>query len=141
MAPTDENPTATIAAHRQRYADYLARYDCVGDYVGEIVPRGTCRQPWFNQLDLSVRKRFAVTATQSAELSVDLFNVLNGINSDWGRNRTVSSSRRNLLIPQQFNQETQQIEYTVPADFGELRQVGTGLIQQFSAQLGVRYSF
>ena len=110
-------------------------------YVGQIIPRNTCRQPWFNQLDLTIRKIFRTAGDQSAETHVDLFNVMNGLNKKWGRNVSVGAARRNLLTPQQFNTGTGDIEYTVPTTFGDRRQIGTALLMQFSAQIGVRYNF
>jgi outer membrane receptor for ferrienterochelin and colicin len=141
VAATVANRDSVIALHRARYADYLAEFDCVGDYVGQIIPRNSCRQPWFNQLDMTIRKRFATAADQAAELHIDLFNVLNGLNSKWGRNVSVTTSRRNLLSAQQYNTSTGEIEYTVPTTFGDRIQVGSNLLLQFSAQIGVRYYF
>ena len=135
------NRDSVIARERARYADHLGEFDCVGDYVGQIIPRNTCRQPWFNQLDLTVRKRFGLAGDQAAELHIDLFNVLNGLNSDWGRNVSVTAARRNLLIPQAYDATSGEIQYTVPTNFGDRTQVGSNLLLQFSAQLGIRYYF
>ena len=141
VAPTVANRDSVVALHRARYSDYLEELDCVGDYVGQVIPRNTCRQPWFNQLDMTIRKRFATTRSQGAEVHIDLFNVLNGLNPKWGRNVSVTTSRRNLLSAQQFNTADGEIEYTVPTTFGDRIQVGTNLLLQFSAQIGVRYFF
>jgi outer membrane receptor for ferrienterochelin and colicin len=138
---TSADSLAFVAADRARYADYLERFDCVGDYVGQIIPRNTCRQPWFNQLDMTVRKYFQTAGDQGLEIQVDLFNVMNGLNKKWGRNVSVSAARRNLLLPQRYNAATGQIEYTVPNGFADRRQIGTALLMQFSAQIGVKYYF
>ena len=140
---TDEaEREAFVTEQRDRYAGYLSRYeDCIGEYQGRIIPRNTCRQPWFNRMDLSVRKRLHTLAGQSAELSVDLFNVLNGLNSDWGQYRAVTSASRNLLAAQSYNSATKQIEYTVPTTLGTRTQLGDDLLLQFSAQIGLRYYF
>ena len=138
---TPEEAIAIIGENRALYAEHLRRFQCVGDHQGQVIPRNTCRQPWFNSLDLSLRKRFPTRDGQEAEFQLDLFNVLNGINSDWGRNMDIRAASRNLLAPQGYDPATQQILYTVPDDFGERSIVGTNLIQQFSAQVGIRYSF
>ena len=131
----------TVAQNRARYARYLADNECVGDYVGQIIPRNSCRQPWFNRLDVSLRRRFETTSTQAAELSIDLFNVLNGLSSDWGQYESVSNQRRNLLAPTRYDPTTGEILYTVPDDFGDKTPLGTNLLLQFSAQVGLRYYF
>jgi outer membrane receptor for ferrienterochelin and colicin len=144
VAPGSGSPQQqleNIAQARARYARYLADNECVGDYVGQIIPRNTCRQPWFNRLDVSIRKRFATLSAQSAELSVDLFNVLNGLNSDWGQYEAVTTSRRNLLTPQSYDPTTGEILYSVPTTFGNKVALGSNLLLQFSAQVGLRYYF
>jgi hypothetical protein len=145
VAPTATNPDSIVGLNRSRYASYLSKYECVGKYVGRLVPRNSCRQPWFNRVDVSVRKSLETLTGQHAELSVDLFNVLNGINKNWGRYEAVQTSNRNLLVAQSFDQSTGEIQYTVPAPgasgFGEARTLGANLLLQFSAQIGIRYSF
>lgn len=133
------NPDSIITANRARYADYLDKYPCIGDFVGRIIPRGTCRQPWFNRVDVSIRKRIDTRGQQAALLYIDLFNVLNGINKSWGEYRAVTAASRNLLSPQSYSNG--QILYTVPTTFGDRAALGTNLVLQFSAQLGLRYYF
>ncbi|HJU67228.1 MAG TPA: TonB-dependent receptor [Gemmatimonadaceae bacterium] len=141
VAASATNPDSVVASARARYADFLGEHDCVGDYVGQIIPRNTCRQPWFNQLDMTIRKRFETAGDQAAEVHIDLFNVLNGLNSDWGRNVSVTAARRNLLLAQDYDAANGRIRYTVPARFADRTQVGSNLLLQFSAQIGVRYYF
>lgn len=132
-----------VTATRTAYGQILNDNKCIGDYVGQIIPRNTCRQPWFNRLDLSLRKEIGITqGGQRIELQADLFNVLNGLNRNWGRYEAITAANRNLLAPQSYNAATQQIEYTVPAaTFGRETTLGAALLLQFSAQLGIRYSF
>lgn len=138
---TPEARTAYVAEQRARYGEILRDYSCVGDFVGRIIERNTCRQPWFNRLDLSVRNRVNTRAGQYVELSLDLFNVLNGLNSNWGRYEAVTSGNRNLVTPVSYDAATNKILYTVPTGFGEERSLGANLLLQFSAQFGVRYVF
>jgi len=137
--------TAIVAEHRTRYAEYLEENKCVGDFVGRIIPRNTCRQPWFNKLDLGFRRKFEMGGEKSAELSLDLFNVLNFIDKDLGTYRSVQSFNRNILSANRYNGDTGEVEYTVPTrgtqEFGITRTLGTNLLLQASAQLGVRVSF
>ena len=130
-----------VATARARYSDFLEEHECVGDYVGQIIPRNTCRQPWFNQLDMTIRKRFQTAGDQAAEVHIDLFNVLNGLSSDWGRNVSVTPARRNLLLAQSYDAATGKVLYTVPNTFADRTQVGSNLLLQFSAQIGIRYYF
>jgi outer membrane receptor for ferrienterochelin and colicin len=148
----------TAAQQRALYAQYLDDNPCVGDYVGQIIPRNTCRQPWFNKLDVRLRRVIPTARAQRAELEIDLFNVFNGLGyllaptrheledgtvrkeSTWGRYHTVSGSARNLIEPRGFDASTGTILYQVPGRFGEPTHF-SGLIMQFQAQVGVRYRF
>jgi hypothetical protein len=150
------------ATTRERYANILADHSCIGDYVGQIIPRNTCETPWRNQLDMRITRGFPTVGGQRAELQVDLFNVLNGlgriINCDdeemrtsirtgaalpgtcgWGRLTTVSGSRRNLLTSPSFSDG--RIRYNVSQDFGKETVVGSNLQLQFQAQIALRYFF
>ncbi len=139
--PLATSDPAVAQEQRERYAGYLADNPCVGDYVGQLIPRNTCRQPSFNRLDVRINREFNTVGGQRLGLEVDLFNVLNGLNSDWGRYVSVSAARRNLINPVRFNQETSQIEYTVPTGFGDTTTIGANLLLQFQAQIGLRYRF
>jgi hypothetical protein len=138
LATTD---AAEAAEQRALYAGYLEDNPCVGDYEGQIIPRNTCRQPWFNRLDVRLSREFETFNGQNFALEVDLFNVLNGLNSDWGRYVAVSTFRRNLMNPEGFDPTTGEITYSVPTSFGEQTIIGSNLLLQFQAQIGLRYRF
>lgn len=130
-----------VAAQREIYKSYLDANPCISEHVGTIIPRNTCRQPWFNRLDLSLRSRIPVRAGQHAELSFDFFNVLNGIKPEWGRYQSVSSARRNLMVPASYDAAAETIRYNLSDNFGDTTPLGANLLLQFSMQVGVRYVF
>lgn len=148
---TDEVKSAVAS-----YAELLNSNECVGDYVGQIIPRNTCRGPWTNMLDMRITKRFPTLEGQRAELQVDLFNVLNGVSqlfcSDeefaddptsgvcgWGRFTTVSGSSQNIFFSPTMQDGV--ITYGVSNSFGEENVVGSNLLLQFQAQIGLKYYF
>ena len=163
FAPGDLPLAATgeeAEAQRDRYASILEEHSCIGDYVGQIIPRNTCRQPWFNRLDMRLTRSFETVASQRAELQVDLFNVVNGIGRllcdadeaeadgtwtegacGWGQYTTIRSDRRNVLAPVRYDAGTNRILYEVPTTFGQRRQAGADLLLQFQAQVALRYYF
>lgn len=149
---------------RRMYASLLANNECVGDYVGQIIPRNTCRTPWLNLLDMRVTKFFEAFGDHRAEIQLDLFNVANGIGNlfcsdeefeadpsdgpcGWGRVTTVSGANQNVFLANSFdrgdpndpNDDT--IRYTVSQNFGRETVVGSGLLLQFQAQIGFKYYF
>jgi hypothetical protein len=63
---------------------FLSNDPASKDHRGQIPPRNSGRAPWFNQLD----SRYAVTiptpSRARVEATMDVFNLLNLFNSDWG---------------------------------------------------------
>ena len=110
--------------------------------MGQIIPRNTCRLPWFNKIDMEFAKSIRTTSSgQRAELDVDLFNVLNGIDHNWGRYMGVFGSNLDLMTPVTYSGATNQILYSVPTTFGALGVEGTNLLLQFQAKIGIKYFF
>ena len=139
--PLAETDPAKAQVIRDRYAGFLQDNSCVGKYVGKIIPRNTCSLPWFNRLDMQIAKSIPAGGGHRIELQADLFNVLNGLNKNWGRYLSVSGANRDLVSPASFDATTQRILYNVPTTFGAVGVAGTGLLLQFQAQLGLRYTF
>ncbi|MES1259068.1 MAG: hypothetical protein ABUL71_00640, partial [Gemmatimonadota bacterium] len=139
--PLVETDPTKAQALRDRYAGFLKSYPCVGDYVGKIVPRNTCQLPWFNRLDMQIAKSFATGGGRRLEVQADLFNVLNGLNSNWGRYLGVFGANTDLLAPASYDATQKKILYNLPTTFGSTGVAGTNLLFQFQAQLGMRYTF
>ena len=132
---------AAAVEQRERYAGFLNGRDCLGDYQGQVVDRNTCRFPWSNQLDLRLSKSIGRERGRRAELQVDMFNVLNGLNSEWGRVVGVFSANRNILQAVRYDAATDRILYRVPQNFGREEALGANLLLQFQTQVGVKVYF
>lgn len=159
LAAAADGDEATAVLERLDYARILSENECIGDHVGGIVPRNTCRYPSYNRLDLQLSKRIETFSGQAAEIQVDFFNVLNGLNSDWGQLMGIFAQNRNIVEPVGFFTEdgvdgtgdddvcpdgtTQCITYEVADadDFAQEEAVGDNLQLQFQMQLGVKYYF
>jgi hypothetical protein len=57
---------------------------CLRNQRGRLLERNSCHDPWLHQTQARVAKRFRLTGTRELELTVDLLNVLNFLDSDWG---------------------------------------------------------
>jgi hypothetical protein len=130
----------------------------VGDHVGKILERNTCRFPWQHQLDTRITKEFSTVAGQRAEIQVDFFNVLNGFGrlfcdeSDPDSNLTegvcglgrvmgVFGSDGNLLEAEGFDPATNEVLYEVGDTFFTEDVLGSNLVLQFQTQIGIKYFF
>ena len=65
---------------------FVARTSCLRRQRGRILERNSCREPWSNTTSASLRQVIPVGA-RSAEIQLDVFNVLNLVNASWGRRR------------------------------------------------------
>ncbi|MGH7530961.1 MAG: TonB-dependent receptor [Gemmatimonadales bacterium] len=128
------------AADAARLDSLIQQHSCLADQVGRIAARNSCRNPPFNSLDVRLAYEVPTLGGQSVEILVDLFNVLNGLNENWGRFMGVFGSRQELLAADSFNATTNNVVYSVSSSFGEERPVGFDPFQ-FQAQVGVRYRF
>jgi outer membrane receptor for ferrienterochelin and colicin len=154
---------ANADSARARYARVLGANECLSKYVGQIIPRGTCRTPWTNSLDMRLTKNFNTLRNQHAELQIDLFNVLNGIGTalcdgdeanaairngtnvtgacGLGRVTTVSGANRNIYTVGSFNSATNSITYAPSTNFGKETVIGSNLNLQFQTQIALKYYF
>jgi hypothetical protein len=127
-----------------------SKYTCLSSQMGKIVERNSCRNPWWHSLDMRLSKQITTFRGQRAEILVDMFNVLNGLNKDWGRYMAYITGGTNLLRAESFDPATGKVvysvNYTAPTattperGFGVLTPVGFDPFQ-FQAQLGLRYRF
>jgi outer membrane receptor protein involved in Fe transport len=61
----------------------------LSEYQGQIAPKNIAETPWVHKLDLSVRQEVPFVFGGKVELLMDVENVLNLIDSDWGTIRQV----------------------------------------------------
>ena len=129
------------AARDNPYLDefrLLDENECLRSAVGTIAQRNSCPNPWMYTFDMSVKKAFFGKADgRQIELVADFFNVLNGLNSDWGQLRRVGQTR--VLSAQSFDAATGKVRYTANTEFGKESFIGP--VRQFQTQLGVRVAF
>lgn len=138
----DPNNPETPAAIRTAINDILAdpeTRESVKDYIrdsfGQIADRNGGSNPFAGTVDVRLSKVFKTFKTQKLELSVDVFNFANLLNTDWGGNYNLGN--RSFSRASSFDQATQQYGYAVQGGVGSLRKGGT----PYRIQLGVRYSF
>jgi hypothetical protein len=132
---------ADSVAQRAAFNHKINDTPCLKDHRGQVMGRNACRNPWQNILDMRVGKTFNTLRGQSAELSIDFFNVLNGLKSAWGQRFEVQAVNEQALQPRGFNAGTNRFAYQYNTNFGKYEPSAFGLSQQFQVQLGLRYAF
>lgn len=81
------NGAFTPAMMRLAWDSLLDKLPCMASQRGQIMARGTCSNPWFNQLDFSVRQSMPAIGGHKLTIQADIYNFLNFLNSGWGQYR------------------------------------------------------
>jgi outer membrane receptor protein involved in Fe transport len=74
-------PNAAAAADYERF---INEQECLDKQRGQIMERNSCKTPWQNRFDMSVRQSLPRVAGQNLTLQLDIFNVANLLNRNWG---------------------------------------------------------
>ncbi len=80
----------TPAASYDSLANFINSQACLRNQRGQIMERNSCRNPWINRLDARLQKAVPTFNGQMMILSLDVFNLLNMIDSDWGLVKSTS---------------------------------------------------
>jgi hypothetical protein len=72
------------AAQGQAFEQFIHDTPCLQRQRGRILARNSCRAPWVNTSNLSVRQSLPAIGGNALSLQVELFNVLNLLDRSWG---------------------------------------------------------
>ena len=91
--------TLTAASEAAAFDQLIEKSECLSKSRGKILDRNTCRQPFSNQFDLTVRQNIPlVSSSQRVAVQLDIFNFGNLLNKKWGQVK-VSPLSGNSNIP------------------------------------------
>lgn len=132
--------TDTISAVQQAggFERYIARSPCLRRQRGRILERNSCREPASHTTVMSLRQ--AIPAPRgTVEAALDVFNVLNLLNGDWGRYRTARPRLLEHVAHTAGSQDTAQPIFR----FDPARPMWDAIATEsaFQLQLGLRYRF
>jgi hypothetical protein len=89
----DNSPAAQdarIQAQRTAFEQFIRRTPCLRERRGRIVRRNGCREPWTHTTVASLRQAIPV-GPGGLEAQLDVYNLLNLLDRDWGHRRSVAS--------------------------------------------------
>lgn len=115
---------------------------------GGIVRRNATRSPWRNRLDLRLIQQLPSVRNQHFELTLDVLNLANLINSDWGQSRYVRFDAAGLFNFDGFDEQgrpdldlrVRDVNEDGKVDREDVFQT-TNLSSRWQVQMGVRYTF
>lgn len=138
----DPNSSATPDYIREGINSILNNPDAeksVKDYIrksfGKVAERNGGINGFYGTLDLRLAKKFKTYKKQNLEVSVDIFNVANMLNKDWGAGHNLGTQK--IYSIKGFDKDAKQYTYNVNANTGVSSLNGT----PFQVQIGLRYGF
>ena len=118
---------------------------CLRENRGRILPRNSCRNKWQNFLNARISKVVPTISGHSLEITADMLNVLNFLNSSWGLTRITGTGfeNQNLLRLVGYDAVNQRGTYTPATPTLPVKnQVTLNAIgSRWVFQLGARYTF
>lgn len=136
--PDDPATPADVAVAMRRVLDNpenRAR-EYIRANLGRIAPRNAGWSPFRGRTDLRLARDFPTVQGQILELTVDVFNVANLLNRDWGGEYDLGAAQQ-LMAVSGFDQATRRYRYRVNENVGRAVKSGT----PYQIQLGARYRF
>jgi len=100
--PASEDEVVLASNNWSELNEFISDNESLSDYRGEVVPRGTAREPWTNFLDFRINQEIETIGNQKLELTISMFNVLNFINKDWGEREFVQFNNYRIWDFQQY---------------------------------------
>jgi len=125
------------AAQAAAFEKFIRDTPCLRRQRGTIVARNSCRGPWANTSNLSLRQSLQALGVHDLSLQFEVFNVLNLLNPSWGLFRTPNKS---------ILQHMRQTAGAAPQPVFQFNAANVGTSTQnlesgYQLQLSLRYSF
>ena len=119
---------------------FIEQDDYLSSNRGRIAERFGAVNPWYNNIDLRILQDVVLsrsTTRHAFQISLDVLNVANLVNSDWGVRKVASAAATSPLSFVRFNSAGAPVfNFIGPAQtFVD----DPGLFSRWRAQLGVRY--
>ena len=131
--------------------DFIESNHVLRRYRGQVLPRNSMREPWINQLDLRIVQELPSIAPTRVELTLDVQNVLNLLNSSWGLQQYVNFQSYRLITlvtdpttGSPFDSQGRlRISYSTPTTSNGKPGIyeTDSFFSRWRAQLGLRISF
>ncbi|PIQ09522.1 MAG: TonB-dependent receptor [Ignavibacteriales bacterium CG18_big_fil_WC_8_21_14_2_50_31_20] len=145
LVPTDASDTRSPEEIWNQLNSYIEQDDYLSTRRGDYAERNGSIGEWFSQIDLRILQDFAINIgenTHAFQLSLDVLNVGNMINSDWGV-RSFPQNKSPLSLAG-YNAQGEP-EFAFPTSNGKVMTTtfidNTSIASRWQMQIGLRYLF
>ncbi len=111
------------------------------EYMGQVVPRNSDRSPWVTQLDMKVTQEIPFFGPGKGVVYLNLTNVLNLINSDWGHIERASFQTFAVADFEGVDEATGRYIYDWNGRTQPFSRSDRAGQSRWGAQIGIRYEF
>src|SRR3989475_821477 len=121
---------------------YINNEPCLRDNRGRLLPRNSCRNPWQNYLNARLSWAIPTVSGHTLEITADMLNVLNFINSGWGLIRQVGTGfeEQNLIQQTGYDAANGRGIYALAIPTKNAVTLNS-ITARWVFQLGTRYTF
>ena len=121
---------------------YITNEPCLQNNRGRLAPRNTCRNPWTNFLNARLSWAVPTVAGHTLEITADMLNVLNFINSGWGLIRQTGTGfeEQNLIQQTGYDAANGRGIYALAIPVKNAVTLNS-ISARWVFQLGTRYTF
>lgn len=141
--PATADQPITPAQSWENLNAFIESDECLSRNRGTVLERNECREPWSNRFDFRLAQNLSPIGQQNLQLTVDVLNVANLLNEDWGRSEFISNQSFSLLGLASGNTTPDAQGRRIYDAFRPRSDVTTisSLDSRYQIQLGLRYSF
>ena len=107
----------------------------IRESIGTVAKRNGGVNPFSGTFDIKINKDIKLSKTQKLQVSVDLFNVANMINKEYGLNKNLG--KQSLYTVKGFDQDKKEFVYSVNPNAGRSSFNGN----PWPLQIGAKYIF
>lgn len=135
--------STTVSAQEQwdRLDAFIRQDAYLSSHRGQIAQRFGALNPWYHDVDLRILQDIGVRSGHRLQLSLDVLNLTNLLNSSWGVRKVASAAATSPLTLTRFDASGEPVfNFTGPA--GMTTYVDDpSLLSRWRMQLGLRYLF
>jgi Carboxypeptidase regulatory-like domain len=137
---TFSGDATSAGAQRAAFKSYIAQDDYLSENRGEFAEKYASLSPWFSRLDMRILQDIKIAGSQNVQLSIDILNFGNLINSNLGVRQFASQTGLLQPVAVGFDANNAPV-YTFDPSQKSTFFNDFSLASRWQLQLGLRYSF
>jgi hypothetical protein len=137
---------ADVQTQQAAFERFVDGSSCLRSQRGRIMARNSCRSPWMSVTNLALRQTLPSIREQSLVLELQVFNLLNLLNSRWGRiamptGSTLTTTSQIPLLSQTGQTTGPDAQPIYRFDSNMRRYTDENFDTYYQLQFAVRYNF